>query len=526
MTDINLQIGACYQLLQEGAFEAAFTESEGLFKANPDNVQLLVAYGAACLLTRREEKSNECLAAIDNMSLDVALSILDYWANLLARFLVYDTAIQMVQPIIDNAPEDIPARLLMSELLINDGKPELAREHIAQALQLDPANSSALTLKSQLEIAQGDLEAAGSSAHLALKADPLAIRALVNLVDLADGDLSEFDGLDIDAVTALKNDQATPAATQANIAYCLARIAEAAGDNHAAFDLHIFQNEQLKQVFAEHGQIFDPDAHRKEIGLLMDVFGSDFMVDSEVGSDIEQPIFIIGMPRSGTSLMERILSPHSTVRSIGESSMLDYFNRHILSVVAAKGVAAARTEIANKLPEWRASYLSQGQGGRLLDKAPHNLRALGLARVLFPDAAVVHIHRNPMATGFSIYRQILSHAYPYAVDQAWIGSFYSDYCRLMEHWKSLGWSQYIDVSYEDLVTDPQAQISLVLRSCGLTEEDACFVPEKSKGTVLTRSAIAVRRPIHQQAIETWLSYEACLAPLREALDADAGVACD
>jgi hypothetical protein len=229
----------------------------------------------------------------------------------------------------------------------------------------------------------------------------------------------------------------------------------------------------------------------------------------------ELPVFVVGMPRSGTSLTEQILASHPQVHGAGE---LLYW------IFAADAERAATLEQrAGSIAELGRAYLEglatqAPDASRVVDKLPVNFRHIGLIHAALPGARFIHLERNPLDTCLSIYFQGFSAAHPYATDFGDLAHYYQEYRRLIAHWRAvLPPRTLLDVQYEDLVDNPEDWSRRMLAHIGLPWDSRCLEFHRTDRPVLTASNWQVRQPINKRSVERWRRYEQFIAPLREAL---------
>ncbi len=240
----------------------------------------------------------------------------------------------------------------------------------------------------------------------------------------------------------------------------------------------------------------------------------------------QAPIFVVGMPRSGTSLVEQVLASHSQVWGAGELPDL----RCIYDQIGARAQQEGKPpEVLEKVPEpvfegMARSYLARLQSlqpdpaPRFVDKQPLNFRYLGLAAQLFPQGRVIHVQRDVRDSGLSGFFQNFTQHQEYSFDLRHLGRFAGLYLRLMRHWREvLPRTQLIEVHYEDLVQSPESAIRSLLDRLGLAFEATCLSSHATRRVVRTASAAQVRAPIHSGSIGRWKAYERHLAPFLEAL---------
>lgn len=239
------------------------------------------------------------------------------------------------------------------------------------------------------------------------------------------------------------------------------------------------------------------------------------------------PIFIVGMPRSGTTLLDRMLSAHSQVASAGE--ITDFRRQlHWLTDVPAAAPYGLQ-EIARcgddlDHAELGARYLAQtrwrAQGrAYYIDKLPANIQLVGFIRRALPQAPILHMVRDPLDVCFSNIRTFFGNISPHSYDLRAQAHYYAQYARLARHWHACLPGAMLDVHYETLVRAPEAELARVLAHCGLAPEAACLHPERHPGPVATPSSAQVREPIHTRGFGEWQPYARQLEPLRQALEA-------
>lgn len=237
-------------------------------------------------------------------------------------------------------------------------------------------------------------------------------------------------------------------------------------------------------------------------------------------------IFVVGLPRTGTTLVERILSSHHAVYGAGE---LPAFPAEIIKAVQrlAGRLHVGKHEFVElalrvDAAELGRSYLeaTRPQTGRtpfFVDKLPTNYLYGGLIRRALPNSRIIVLVRNPMDSCFAMYRTLFSGAYPFSYDLTELAAYYAAWHRLVRHWQSVLGDSLLLVQYEDLVLDYQATTRRLLAHCGLGWDDACLAFQKQTKAVTTASAVQVRRPLYSSSVGKWRNYQKYLQPLSEAL---------
>lgn len=274
---------------------------------------------------------------------------------------------------------------------------------------------------------------------------------------------------------------------------------------------------------------YDADSEAAVTDALIEV--STTAMGTKAGSttfDGPMPIFIVGMPRSGSTLLDRMLSAHSAVTSAGE---INDFQRqlHWVADIAPHGNQSLLKVLERigqlDFDELGARYLMQTQWrarGRkyFIDKLPINIRMVPFIRRALPQAPILHLARDPMDVCYSNLKIMFGSASPYCYDMQTLSHYHGQYARLTNHWREALPGVMLDVSYASLVHDPEVIMRQVLGHCGLEIEAACLRPEFNSAPVATPSSAQVREPIHTRGIAQWLHYAKHLEPLRQALAAE------
>ena len=289
--------------------------------------------------------------------------------------------------------------------------------------------------------------------------------------------------------------------------FVLALAAERHGKMARAFSDFQQGNSLRKASLERVGKGFDPAGHAALIDGLIHDFPVGFAVDAAAPAD-RGPIFVVGLPRSGTTLIEQILGAHPDARGIGERDDISLLAE---AVTACDGPALARTYLDE--------VMARAKGARMvIDKTPFNFLHLGTIARLLPGARIIHCRRDLHDVGLSCFTQnfVLPHAWSCDLDH--IGGYIADYLRLMAHWRAtLPAGTMIEVDYEALVADPEAQARRLTDFVGLDWDAACLDFHKAKGIVRSASKWQVRKPIYASSVGRWRAYRQFLGPLLDHL---------
>jgi hypothetical protein len=305
--------------------------------------------------------------------------------------------------------------------------------------------------------------------------------------------------------------------------FALGKALEDAGDYAASFQ-HYAKGNALHRT----NNPYDADKNAARARRFSEVFTREFFA-ARAGSGCAsaQPIFIVGMPRSGSTLLEQILSSHSHVEGTTELPEIISLARELRAQADADDVGTYAEVLAGMSPsalrELGESYLERTRVHRktdrphFIDKMPNNFLHLALIALALPNARIVDARRHPMACGFSNFKQHYARGQRFSYDLVDMGRFYRDYVRLMAHFDEALPGRVHRVIYERLVADTETEVRRLLDFCGLPYEESCLRFYDNERAVRTASSEQVRQPIYREGIDHWRHFEPWLEPLKSAL---------
>lgn len=410
------------------------------------------------------------------------------------------------------------AFILLASVLLAQGKLEQANRYSEQALQLDANNINAIALGANIAKHMGDVE----------KADALLSPLLAQGVEqiniaLAFAMISKDVGKQQQAISLmekiLNTDHSINAAAKSNLCFNLGMLY----DNINQFDKAFYYYQQGNNLKPFK---FDQAEHKRLIEKYISVYSADFMAQQPRSSiDSERPVFVVGMVRSGTSLVEQILSSHAQIYGAGELGDMYQFSKELPNLLNTN---TAYPECLSQLTQQQTDKLTQryldhlnslsADEKRVVDKLPGNFMHLGLIELLFPGARIIHCMRNPIDTCLSTYFQDFSTPHPYAYEQSNLGEYYNDYLKLMAHWRKVLKIPMLELNYEDLINDQQRVSEELIAFCGLQWDPACLSFYENKRIVRTASYDQVNRPLHNKSVARWKNYESHLGVLLQTID--------
>lgn len=283
--------------------------------------------------------------------------------------------------------------------------------------------------------------------------------------------------------------------------------------------LHYEKGNALRRVDLK----FDPNAVNAHINRIISAFTPELMNRlAERGDPSTRPLMIVGMPRSGTTLLEQVLCAHPEVETAGELRSLAQAAKAFTRQGEKPWPERIEDLFSEDLTTLATTYLGafstrSETAVKVIDKMPQNFLHLGFAALLFPKTVFVHCVREPLDTCLSNFFQIFPPGIDFAYDLSDLGQYYCSYERLMAHWQSLLGNRIVTVRYEELVSDPERVLRLLLESLSLQWDSACLSHEQNVGRVDTLSLYQVRQPLNTDSTERWRHYERHLEPLRQAL---------
>ncbi len=386
-------------------------------------------------------------------------------------------------------------------------------EFYEKALALNPDMTASRLALGYLKMENGDFDGARADFELAAQSTYDALNAQMALarMEKMTPDNSAFVALE----AALPEAEKMPAMKAAAYHYALGKCYEDLSRYENAFEQYAIGAKVKRSTFdydpAETDQVTD------DIIALFDKGMIEKLRKSAIST--EQPIFVLGMPRSGTTLTESILDSHSKISGAGELNYL----QNLFGLCPTSGKfdmprilpQMPAHDLTRKIEEYIESAKTHAPNTPyIVDKMPANFQMLGLIYALLPNAKIIHIARNPFDTCLSCFTRIFERSQLHSYDQVELGRYFNNYIRLMNHWHTLlPKDSFHTVHYENLVEDIDTEARRIIDFCGLGWEDACLEFYKGKRRVRTASVQQVRQPLYKTSKEKWKRYEAQLQPL-------------
>jgi len=572
-----------WRKMEKGSHSEAMPILQKVLKSQPNDAEALYLLGCCQASRHLWNEAIKSLEASINTHANVAQS---HYALAGARIALgqLDEAELCINKALKLNPNLPDAHVVLGSIKIKQNNVIEAKEHFEKALTIDNKSSEAYFNLGVLEQDDGFINKAVSKFELALKYNPKSVHALCALAN-ALSNLTRKDEAKVLYRKALKIDKNCYEA-QSSIAMlhnfngdydkaiklidpllkkkvrhstlgiafaqsckrsgrCEEAIeyiddvlkkpgltpSEIKGVNFAAGKVLDGMN-RYDEAFAHYkagndaiAHLYDSLGNVQNITDIIETFSPALFINTPVAKARgKHPIFIIGMPRSGTSLTEQIMAAHSNVYAAGELTTLFDISCKMKQELGGEDAYPFYVKNLNQsnLDEMANAYLNKlesfsVQAEYVTDKMPHNFYLVGLIQILFPNARIIHCKRDPMDTCLSIYFQDFSEVHKYAKDLFNTGTHYFQYQRLMEHWKQVLSIPILDVDYENLIGNQEAETRRILEFCELDWEETCLQFHKVKRTIDTASFDQVRQPLYTKSVQRWKNYEAHLDELKKGL---------
>jgi tetratricopeptide (TPR) repeat protein len=503
-------------LMQAGRLGAAEGICREYLKRRPhdvDAIRLLAEIGITLgMLDEAIVLLERCLALAPNFTIAQA-----NYATALARRQRFDEALDRTGRLQIEQPDNLSHKVQHASILAMAGRFEQAHEKFEEVLTFIPDNARILTSYGHSLRYGGRGEDAAAAYQRATAAEPDAGEAYWSLANLK---TFKFADAQLDGMRQRYAAMEKLSADRYHLAFALGKALEDKGDFAESFAAYADGN-TIKNTFSS----YTTERTSGEVDSMIEHCADGFLEPG--GHTSNEPIFILGLPRAGSTLLEQILASHSAVEATAELPLI--------SQIAGELGGGRRRSEQNLYPQCLTS-MSQDQreslGQRYLDgastyrtdkpffidKMPNNWVHIGLIKTILPNATIIDARRHPMAACFANFKQLFARGQEFTYGLEEIGHYYADYMRLMDHWHSVLPHGLTTVQYETVVEDLETQVRVLLDHCNLPFEEQCLRYYEKDRAVRTASSEQVRQPIYRDALSVWQRYEAHLDPLKAVLD--------
>jgi tetratricopeptide (TPR) repeat protein len=427
----------------------------------------------------------------------------------------HEDAIKHFLHVLTLKPNTVAALGALGKSYTKTGQAELALPLFEKATRLQPNHTALRFDHADALMALGRMEEAAS---LLKENIARGYRVAVSYRSLADTRKFSGEPVELGEIVAKLDEPDLAQADRITLHHAAGKILNDLGRYEEAID-HF----QASKIAAGHG--FDIEAYRRRIDTLIAAFTPQLLKSKAAfGNPSEVPVFIVGMPRSGTTLTEQICASHPAVHGAGELDKLG-------TVVRSAGYAQAPNGSIQKPPQaltadearsMASDYLDFIQrmspsSARIVDKMPHNFQLAGMIALIFPNAKIIHCTRDPIDNCISCFLNTFNERHGYNTDLRTLGLYYREYKRLMDYWSALLPGRIYECEYETMIADQEAESRRLIDFLGLPWDDACLRFYEADRSVTTISRWQVRQPIYASSVKRWKKYENKIQPLIEAL---------
>ncbi len=403
-------------------------------------------------------------------------------------------------------PKNTDARVNLGMCLALANRTRDARAHFAKVLKAAPRNADALFGMALVDKSEGRFEASRTMLDRVLEVRPDMPSAWASLASVRR--MTSADSAWQKRAEEIASGAKMPPIEKAELRFAIGKYHDDVGNYDRAFESYQRANELLKTI----ADPYDREAHKKFVDEAIGFYKPDIAADEDANAS-DVPVLVVGMPRSGTSLVEQIIASHPDARGAGEMDFWSQVMHREASAIREGGLdESTRTSVAHEY--LRILRHRVGDALRIVDKATVNSDYLGLIHSIFRNARIVYMQRDPIDTCLSCYFQNFPVSLNFTLDLGDLSHYYQEHHRLMNHWRRvLPRERLLEVSYAGLVRDPNGWTRKILDFLGLPWDDRCLNFQTTARPVVTASSWQVRQKIYGTSVQRWRNYERYLGPL-------------
>ena len=504
--------------IYEGKYKKADHLCRDFLKNHPHHIEamrLLAKIGKELHVYDDSEFLLESCLMFDKDNFDVALDYID----VLIKRQKYAKALEEAEKLYTKDKDNLRFMIAYAVTLQQTNKQEEALELYNKILNIDKKNPEILVSKGHLQKTFGDLKGSIYSYKKSYKIDQYYGDAYWSLANLK---TYEFNDEEIMQLEKMTQDEFINDNEKIYMSFALGKAFEDRGEYDKSFTNYQNGNSLKKEFTKFDSKLFDEECKNQKEVCTRDLFDSK----ANWGLETKEPIFVLGLPRVGSTLIEQILASHSMVEATHElPNILALSHKLNLRKVQEKTSRYPEILLSLSAPQLKMigeQYIKDAEIFRtnkpfFIDKMPNNFRHIGLIKLILPNAKIIDIRRNSMSACFSCYKQLFAEGQEFTYDFGDLAGYYNNYVELMEHWNQVLPNQILSIKYEDLVNDFENSVNKILNYCNLDFEDDCLSFYKNKRSVRTPSSEQVRQPIYKKGLDYWKNYDIYLGDLKRDL---------
>jgi tetratricopeptide (TPR) repeat protein len=504
--------------IYEGKYKKADHLCRDFLKNHPHHIEamrLLAKIGKELHVYDDSEFLLESCLMFDKDNFDVALDYID----VLIKRQKYAKALEEAEKLYTKDKDNLRFMIAYAVTLQQTNKQEEALELYNKILNIDKKNPEILVSKGHLQKTFGDLKGSIDSYKNSYKIDQYYGDAYWSLANLK---TYQFNDEEIMQLEKMTQDEFINDNEKIYMSFALGKAFEDRGEYDKSFTNYQNGNSLKKEFTKFDLKLFDEECKNQKEVCTSDLFDSK----ADWGLETKEPIFVLGLPRVGSTLIEQILASHSMVEATHElPNILALSHKLNLRKVQEKTSRYPEILLSLSAPQLKMigeQYIKDAEIFRtnkpfFIDKMPNNFRHIGLIKLILPNAKIIDIRRNSMSACFSCYKQLFAEGQEFTYDFGDLAGYYNNYVELMEHWNQVLPNQILSIKYEDLVNDFENSVNKILNYCNLDFEDECLSFYKNKRSVRTPSSEQVRQPIYKKGLDYWKNYDVYLGDLKRDL---------
>ena len=506
------------RLFAQGQFREAEKQAQSLLQENSRDVNAALLLARIAINARCYDDAEQLLVRIT----EIAPGFVAAWHDLgsvLKELNRFEEAVKALQEAVRLDPANAVTHYFYGAALAMAAQPEAAIEAYRKAVDLDPDLSGAYLGLGHVLKTVGDQDGGVAAYRRAIELRPDFGEIYYSLSNLK---TFKFSDQEIAGMEERVGNNALPIDCQVHFAFSLGKAYEDKADYAAAFRYYELANRRHRETIA-----YDPVQTEVAHEKIRKAFSLEFFehrAQMGTGCRDPDPIFILGLPRSGSTLLEQILASHTLVDGTSELPDISMIAQSVTNKAQGRTFPMSMPELTSEeLTALGKQYLSQtrrhrGSAPFFTDKMPNNFAYVGFIKAILPNAKIIDARRHPMDSCVGCFKQHFAKGQTFTYDLFELGEFYLEYERMMTHWDAVLPGQVLHVEYENVVSDLETQVRRLLEFCGLEFEQSCVNFHETKRAVRTASSEQVRQPIYQGSLATWKRFGSDLDVLREVLD--------
>ena len=504
------------RLFVKGQFRESEKLAQELVRENPHDVNSALLLARLAMMANCYDDAREFLERI----IEKQPRFIAAWHDLgtvLKELHCYEEAVSVLEDALQLEPNNALTHYYHGAALAMAARPAEAVKSYENAVRIDPELPGAHIGLGHVLKTVGDQEAGIAAYRRAIELRPNFGETYYSLANLK---TFRFTDQDIEAMSQRLANESLPVECRVHFAFSLGKAFEDQKNYDRAFEHYALANQLHRDTIA-----YDPVQTGVAHERMREVFSKEYFEDQslESGCQSTDPIFIVGLPRSGSTLLEQILASHSEVDGTSELPDISMIAQGLTQPRSGQAFPRCMPELSDEVIRGLGEkYLDQtrrhrGSAPFFTDKMPNNFAYVGFIKAILPNAKIIDARRHPMDSCFGCFKQHFAKGQTFTYDLFELGEFYLEYLELMNHWDAVLPGAVLHVQYEEVVSDLETQVRRILDFCGLPFQESCVNFHETERAVRTASSEQVRQPIYSGSVQTWTRYGSHLDGLKEIL---------